>query len=314
MVDNNEGQPDTSKAFAMLDAFASVGVTIFDLTFTNIKEDARGRQEVRGHDENQSLAVVRQSMPRLMANAPRQQNNIIVRPHNPPGVLVVQLDDLDSAKADRVTPHAFMVIRTSKGKDGAGNYQAWVAVNDAPAGKEAAKDFARRLRKGAGADRTASGATRIAGSLNFKRKYAPAFPLIEITHMNPGKLTGCAALDLAGVVAAREEPRPPLPAYARPVTPSGRPSRKKWPSYSYCVQHAPMSHGEDRPDISRADFTWCRTAIEWGWSKEDTARRLMELSEKAKENGERYAVLTATNAASSVERQPYRDRSTPRPA
>ncbi len=62
-----------------------------------------------------------------------------------------------------------------------------------------------------------------------------------------------------------------------------------------------MSHGEDRPDISRADFTWCRTAIEWGWGIQDTARRLMELSSKAKENGERYAtVLTASNAAASV--------------
>ena len=75
-----------------------------------------------------------------------------------------------------------------------------------------------------------------------------------------------------------------------------------------------MTHGEDRPDISRTDFTWCRTAIEWGWSIQDTARRLMELSSKAKENGERYAVLTATNAKASVDRQPYRDKSKPRPA
>ena len=314
METGSAAETPATKALAMLDAFASVGVTVFDLTFTNIKEDARGRQEVRGHEENQSFAVVRQSMPRLMANASRQQNNIIVRPHNPPGVLIVQLDDLDISKTDRVTPHAFMVIRTSAGNDGNGNYQAWIAVNDAPAEKEAAKDFARRLRKGAGADKTASGATRIAGSLNFKLKYAPAFPRIEITHMNPGKLTACAALDLAGVVALREEPRSPLPAYTRPLTPSGRPSRKKWPSYAFCVQHAPMTHGEDRPDISRADFTWCRTAIEWGWGIEDTARQLMSLSDKARENGERYAMLTATNAAKSVERQPYREKSTPRPA
>ena len=75
-----------------------------------------------------------------------------------------------------------------------------------------------------------------------------------------------------------------------------------------------MTHGEDRPDISRADFTWCRTAIEWGWSREATAARLMELSSKAKENGERYAILTATNAAESVDRQPYRLKDSPRPA
>ena len=74
-----------------------------------------------------------------------------------------------------------------------------------------------------------------------------------------------------------------------------------------------MTHGEDRPDISRADFTWCRTAIEWGWSREATANRLMELSTKAKENGEAYAILTATNAAASVERQPHRLRAAPNP-
>lgn len=298
----------TAKALAMLDAFASVGVSVFDLTLTNIKEDKRGRQEVRGYEKNQSLAEIRRSMPRLMANAARQQNNIIIRPHNPPGVAVIQLDDLDTGKIGRLAQHSFMVICTSPG-----NHQAWIAVNDAPPEEEAAKDFVRRLKKGTDADATASGATRIAGGLNFKLKYAPAFSRVEITHTKPGYVTSCAALEQAGLVAPREELRPPLPAYTRPVTPNGRPSRKKWPSYAFCIQHAPMTHAQDRPDISRADFTWCRTAIEWGWSKEDTANRLMELSSKAKNNWA-YAILTATNAGASVERQPSRERSTPRPA
>jgi hypothetical protein len=255
-------------------------------------------------------------MPYLMANAPKRQNNIIIRPHDPQGVAVVPLDDLDSPKVSRLAPHSFMIIRTSPGKDGAGNYQAWVAVKDAPADKEAGKDFERRLRKGAGADRTASGATRIAGSINFKLKYATlsAFSVIEITAAAAGRMVSVGELERAGLVAPREEPRPALQAYARPITPSGRPSRKKWPSYTFCLQHAPMANGEDRPDTSRADFTWCRTAIEWGWSIQDTANRLMELSSKARQNGERYAMLTATNAAASVERQPYRERSAPRPA
>ena len=32
-------QPDTDAALAMLSAFASVGVTTFELTITNVKED-----------------------------------------------------------------------------------------------------------------------------------------------------------------------------------------------------------------------------------------------------------------------------------
>ena len=162
-----------------------------------------------------------------------------------------------------------------------------------------------------GADDTASGSTRISGSLNFKTKYAPAFPLVEITHANAGRITSTAALDEAGFVAAPEQPRAPRPEANR--VSAGRRSRKRWPSYQLCVQGAPPTHGEDRPDISKADFTWARTAIEWGWTVKATASRLMEVSSKAKENGERYAVQTVTRAAESVDRQPYRAKSTLHP-
>jgi hypothetical protein len=33
-------------------------------------------------------------------------------------------------------------------------------------------------------------------------------------------------------------------------------------------------------DRTRADFTWCMRAIDWGWGVEETAERLMELSAK----------------------------------
>jgi len=42
------------------------------------------------------------------------------------------------------------------------------------------------------------------------------------------------------------------------------------------------------------------TAITWGWSIEDTAAQLMQESSKAQENGERYALITAQNAAAAV--------------
>ena len=68
-----------------------------------------------------------------------------------------------------------MVLCTSPG-----NFQAWVAVK-----------VRRRISpgdsQGAGADPSASGATRISGSLNFKTKYAPAFPAVEISQANPAK-------------------------------------------------------------------------------------------------------------------------------
>ena len=60
------------------------------------------------------------------------------------------------------------------------------------------------------------------------------------------------------------------------------------------------------PDVSRADFVFCMTAITWGWSVDDTAERLMEESAKAQANGKNYAALTARNAAIAVERRRLR--------
>jgi hypothetical protein len=80
--------------------------------------------------------------------------------------------------------------------------------------------------------------------------------------------------------------------------------RRKWPSYQRCVAHAPpVQGGEPRPDISKADFVWSMTALDWGWSMAATAARLMEESRKAQENGEHYVWLTVQNAATAVARR-----------
>jgi hypothetical protein len=120
----------------------------------------------------------------------RSQAQLHRSPARSNSVKLIQLDDLDNTKAERVAPHAFLVLHTSPG-----NFQAWLAVKDAP------EDFARRLRQGAGADPTASGATRMSGSVNFKPKYAPEFPRVELRQVNAGKVTTTAALNRAGVVA-----------------------------------------------------------------------------------------------------------------
>jgi hypothetical protein len=55
--------------------------------------------------------------------------------------------------------------------------------------------------------------------------------------------------------------------------------------------------------MSKADFVWCMTALDRGKSVEDTAARLLELSSKAKENGQNYALLTAQNALKAIQRR-----------
>jgi hypothetical protein len=267
----------------MLDVFESVGVQFCDLTHTNADE------EKRGFRSKQTLQQARASMPYLVPSSERRRNNVIIRPHHPPAAVLLQLDDLTAGNLERVRPFAFMVVATSPG-----NFQAWLAVESA--GIEDRKDFARRVRKATGADPTASGAVRVAGTANYKRKYEPDFPVIAIDLAQPGRTVSPAALQTAGLIVAPEKS---APAKILPRRHGGR----KWPSYKFCVDHAPKAHNADRPDISRADFTFCMTAIDWGFTVEATAARLLEESGKARENGQPYAMETARNAAAAVQRR-----------
>jgi hypothetical protein len=202
---------------------------------------------------------------------------------------LVQLDDLSGATLERLKAAAFLILATS-----AGNHQVWVAM------PECALDFARRLRQGSGADPHASGATRVAGSVNFKRKYAPDFPTVSILEGTPQRTVTRAELEALGLAAA---PDPTL--VSRPGRISSGRRAKAWPSYERCLQNAPRAHDSDRADVSRADFTFCLLAIDWGWSVADTCQRLLQHSSKARENGETYARLTAQRAAAAAHRRSW---------
>jgi hypothetical protein len=128
----------------VLDTFASVGATHFDPTHINIEGEKRG---FRPH---QTLGQLKNSLPRLFPGATARQNNIIVRPHSDTAQLI-QLDGLKAEGLDKVKDVAFLALETSPG-----NHQAWVAVSGLKSGEET-KEFASRLRKGAGAGPSASG-------------------------------------------------------------------------------------------------------------------------------------------------------------
>jgi len=236
--------PNLDEAFRMLDTFASVGVTHFDLTHIDLDG------EKRGFRPQQSLSQLKNSLPKLFPGAEARRNNIIVRPHSGKAQLV-QLDDLDQAALGRVGDAAFLTLQTSPG-----NHQAWIAVSG-PDNAADAKDFARRLRKGAGADPTASGATRVAGTTNYKRKYEPGFPTVAILAAAPGRVVTAAQLEALGLVAPPEPVRQPS---VLPLRVSRRHEAaihaRRWPDYQRCVENAPPNHGKTGPDISRADFAW----------------------------------------------------------
>jgi len=153
------------------------------------------------------------------------------------------------------------------------------------------------VRRGTGADATASGATRVAGSLNFRDKYAPDFPRVMIREARAGHLTSTPELERLGLVAPPEE-LPRLPP-ARAIDAGNR----TWPSYAHALDGAPLDSEGQGLDRSRADFVWCMTAATWGFSVDDIAERLLQESAKARANGKSYAATTARNAAPAVERR-----------
>ena len=264
----------------MLDLFASFGVEHFDITHINLDGEKRGFRPKR------SLREVKTSMPYLLDSAPRRQNSVIIRPHQPPADVLVQLDDLTDAQYERVRPVAFLLLRTSpKGK------QAWVCIEGTD------KEIARRLRKGTGADPSASAAVRIAGSYNYKPDYAPEFPLVTIEEAHPGYKVKKEKLEHLGLLAP-EEPKPVVPPRF-----SDENERRGWPDYDRCLQES-IARGRKR---TSADFTFCCIATDvYRHSPEATAEKLMELSTKAQENGYFYALGQAQRAAEKVAINPRR--------
>jgi RepB DNA-primase from phage plasmid len=294
-VEHNAGQ-----ALAMLDAFASVGARVFDLSII----DMNGNQVEGMQRTGESLEQLRRRIGGDLQVAESNRHNVIIRPRSTTALLV-QLDDFSPEKAAQLEPYAFITICTSPG-----NGQVWLAVADGPkeSEKEAAKAFRKRVRRGAGADKSATGATRISGSLNFKQHYAPEFPTVTLAHINHGKTITAAQLEQAGLIAPAEEPVPILPPASVPrrMPPLGATPARYWPDYEKALRGAPLKKHGNGPDRSLADYMFCRWAAQRGWTVEEIAIKLMEVSPKAQEQARRgdegYAKVTAWNAVQSVGR------------
>ena len=187
-----------AEAQAMLDTFASVGATRFDVTL----DDTRRRQRMVPPQRERLPTCAAPCPPCSTQRPPRpaQRDRAPAWPRRRPSSSWTTSRPINFRK---LAPAVFLALETSPG-----NFQAWVAL---PGMED--KDFARRLRQGTGADATASGATRVAGSLNFKDKYAPGFPRVAIHAAQPGRMTDAAELERLGL---------------------GRTRRKKLPAASHC--------------------------------------------------------------------------------
>jgi hypothetical protein len=267
-----------SEGTRMVEAFANVGVSRFDLTRTTLSKEARGYWPARSHSQ------VRALLPSLIETSVREQWNLIVRPHVDPPSFLVQLDDISGSRLERVWSLAFLVIRTSPGR-----YQAWLAVEGCDAG------LCQRVKKAAGGDLGANGWVRLAGSFNVKLQYAPTFPIVRVVVVRPGLKVAPATLHVRGLMAdSRVASFPPAGGDGH------RPRPRRFPDYGRCLDGAPV-RADGEKDRSLADFTWCCTAIRWGWSSEEAAGQLgLEPLSKAAERGRQYARHTAEKAAAAV--------------
>ena len=203
-MDEEKHGRGVEQAWQMLDLFASLGVRAFDLTQTDVEGQKRGFRRGVGWE------ALRCGAPLLLDSAIQRQHNLIVRPRRV-SVELVQLDDLSGTMLERLKSVAFLILATS-----VGNHQAWVAV------PECAPEWVRRLRRGSGADPSASGATRVAGSVNFKRKYAPTFPTVRLLEGTPQRTVARAELEALrpGRRAASTGGEPPRSDLAGPARPN----------------------------------------------------------------------------------------------
>ena len=271
---------EVAEASVMLDLFEGLGVHSFSLTFT----DDTGRKVA--FRRNRSAELLRSELPCLLFTSCEKRLNVIVRPIAARRLSLIQLDDLSASQLDRVRRFSFLILETSSE-----NFQAWIAVTDA------SPETIRRVKKAAGADLNASGATRLAGSYNFKSKYAPNYPRVRLHSIAPLHAVTVGELDRAGLISCEEHtPR----ARRHPPTDRRRHRLPVWPSYARCLADASGAKNHEGKDRSAADFNFCLISIDRGWSVESTANQLMVESEKAKSTGYSYALFTAKRAASVV--------------
>jgi hypothetical protein len=321
MLTRGGGLSDIAAAKRMLDTFTSVGADSFVVTKTELEWP--GHKKVKW-GKTYFLPELQEKLPAMRSTAAIRRpmilddgqtvlagENLIIRPISD-RVGFIQLDDLKPDQLDRIRPAAFNVHATSSG-----NYQAWIAVSGLRDEKAQFKEFVRRVRKAVGGtDKSASHATRLAGTENFKTKYLPEFPTVTILETHPGRVMTPEQLEAMGLVAAPEPEITAPPFTGR--TPQGGSSQQSstrmrvWPDYAISLAGAPPK-SDGSPNRSMADFTWCMTAIDWGRSIEDTAARLPEVSEKARERirdrDEGYPLITAQNAAAAVDRNALKKRS-----
>lgn len=279
----------------MVAVFGSVNRESFDLTLTDEQKSVIEYAPALGAKE------LIERLPNVLEQAEEKELNVIIRPRpDDCKPILVQLDDLDSSEMAKVRPEAFLTLNTSFN-----NYQCWLAIDELE--KDSVSEFRRRLIASIGADLGANGAVRLAGSLNVKPQYKRSdggYPRVKLIEVIGGLLTTPEQLEGIGLLYHS----PPCVSSSGVSSGQGsvigdrysKSEPKQWPSYERVFAGA-YNTKSGKPDVSRVDFCWARTALQWGWGENAVIAKLIELSPKARRRREEYAVRTVQRAARSLQ-------------
>jgi hypothetical protein len=284
---DNDSLRRAADAKTMLAAFESVGVKSCDVTERRENPVATEAQTTFTR-RKKTAAICDRLLPAWMQFTPFSPVSNI-RPHLPRSsrTALVQLDDLTEATVERVSSFACCATETSPN-----NFQAFVAVADG------AVDY-DRLRQGliaaTGADRGATGATRLAGTFNAKpihKRDDGTYPQVHLVFSNPYKIVPVADLESAGVLL-----QTPIPS-AAPHLIAGRAANRpmrRLPSYTKALA-AIQSKNDGEPDRSAADLLFAVTCLRWHppLTPHQIAALLIKNSDKARERADAEDYVWAT--------------------
>jgi RepB DNA-primase from phage plasmid len=276
----------------MLDSFVSVGVESFGLT----KKMETGR--VRSYQLMQADELFA-ALRKLVASADARRDSLIIRPflNAETSSAIIQIDDLD-ANYDKFTPFSFCMTETSSGR-----YQAFLCVEDA---KSKYNIVRRQLNTTANADRGATCAARLAGTLNNKtirRLKDGTYPHVRLVQALSNRVVEMTQLVSAGLIGEANGTSYPKRTNGgfkyrnlHPPT-ANQPMRRLTHLPCYEVSLASVQIKDDgEPDRSAADLLFAITCLRWKppIPREQIVELLMRHSEKAGERNDAQWYVDAT--------------------
>ena len=219
----------------------------------------------------------------------RDKHHIYARPEGYRFVLVDDVQDIDEV----LQYHPTLVVETSPG-----NHQAWYALPETPRDREHAKAICRGYAAVLGSDPGSAEPDhlgRVAGFINWKRRYAPEYPIARLIHVNTGTVAERRVVHSERVWIS-------TPSTGDPIV---RAVRDLFHRHHWNVPRRRKIFREPGVDRSARDFAYAAYVLERDLDQHGMVRqraierireRLYERSTKAMERGDEYVARTITAA------------------